>query len=164
MVQRYQQPAGVFIDFQWSIIKNHLSNKIIPQWLPGDTGAPHRRASIKHWAGFQGSLQGSLPAQAVWHRNSTWVFQRGQGHLLRTGGMCSHGPAGQMILSGTGQESQFPLTEQLHGWPPPTGEGRGDFFDMPLTQHGPISLPLDKTSVMPEIQRSCLTVASHTAI
>lgn len=42
--------------------------------------------------------------------------------------MCSHEPDGQMILSGTGKESLFLLTEQLHGWPPPTGEGRGEFI------------------------------------
>lgn len=37
--------------------------------------------------------------------------------------MRCHGSAGQMGLSGTGTESLLLLTGQLHGWPPPTGEG-----------------------------------------
>lgn len=69
----------------------------------------------------------------------------GQGHLPRTCGMCSHGPVGQMIPSGTGKESLFLLTEQLHDWPPPTSEGSEEFIKkgqyVPLTHHGPRSLP-----------------------
>ncbi len=38
-------------------------------------------------------------------------------------GMRCHGPAGQMNLSGTGRESLFPLSGQLHGWMSPR-EGR----------------------------------------
>lgn len=59
--------------------------------------------------------------------------------------MCSHGPVGQMIPSGTGKESLFLLTEQLHDWPPPTSEGSEEFIKgvsmCTLTHHGPISLP-----------------------
>lgn len=51
------------------------------------------------------------------------MVQQVQIHRQWACGMRCHEPAGQMSLSGTGRESLFPLSGQLHGWMSPR-EGR----------------------------------------